>query len=74
MNIACCRLRARANGFTGASQVDLATERIVAAVIESRRSAWGESLRALVLYGSALRGDYIPNCSDIDFRLIRSLW
>lgn len=58
---------------SGRSFGGAATDRvqsIIQAVLAAAQAAWPGASLALILYGSAHRGDFVPFCSDLNLRLI----
>lgn len=51
-----------------------APEQVSVAFVEEMRAHWGADLSAVVLYGSAVRDDFVPGRSDLNFMvLVRDL-
>lgn len=47
-----------------------APEQVSAAFLEEMRTHWGVDLSAVVLYGSAVRDDFVPGQSDLNFMVL----
>ncbi|HET6488547.1 MAG TPA: nucleotidyltransferase domain-containing protein, partial [Syntrophales bacterium] len=52
------------------SKIPKTPQEVFPEVVEDLKTAYGDGLQSIILYGSGARGDYVPGKSDINFLVV----